>query len=554
MSSFEGFDVDTSWPRRGVRPPYLLLFALAALFLSGAAAGRTPFLSLLGEPHAAFSTTTLYVTDRGRTREYEYELDTKFSIVAADVVFNPFFGQAFVIYALSNKTIGMVPANEFDESKRVEIGSKAVPAPIAVSNDADAFDVACDGRTAIVAGANSATPVSLVDLSAGREIATAPFANRLARAVAVDDAGTMALAVLDNPVNNIVNEIRRLVIGAGVTDSGEQLGFATDFVSKVRIVPGGKVGIALVGVGVGASRIVSFSLPGLAIRSSATLAGGTGNALVVSADGTRVYVRSGRRAIVPDVIEGFTLDPSTGAIGQAPVLRITNVPGFTGVPFLDSMALAPESDALLVVEETPTPRITYHSVANGAVIGTETPSKPLRGVSVPRPCSSSSTVTAVEFHHGGFDHYFVSTNPAEIGLLDNGTHQGWTRTGNSFQVYALGSAGKAATCRFFSTAFGERSSHFYTPVASECSIVKNNPVWQFEGEVFSLTLPAADGSCAPPERPLYRLYNQGQGGAPNHRYTTSVDVRGQMIVLGWVPEGNGVGVIGCVPGSAAAAR
>jgi hypothetical protein len=47
--------------------------------------------------------------------------------------------------------------------------------------------------------------------------------------------------------------------------------------------------------------------------------------------------------------------------------------------------------------------------------------------------------------------------------------------------------------------------------------------------------------------PLYRLYNDGQTGAPNHRYTTRATIRSQMVALGWVPEGSGIGVIGCVP-------
>ena len=46
--------------------------------------------------------------------------------------------------------------------------------------------------------------------------------------------------------------------------------------------------------------------------------------------------------------------------------------------------------------------------------------------------------------------------------------------------------------------------------------------------------------------PLYRLYNDGMGGAPNHRYTTSLTVRAAMIEAGWIPEGSGIGVIGCV--------
>ena len=35
------------------------------------------------------------------------------------------------------------------------------------------------------------------------------------------------------------------------------------------------------------------------------------------------------------------------------------------------------------------------------------------------------------------------------------------------------------------------------------------------------------------------------GGAPNHRYTTSTVTRGQMLALGWVPEGAGDGVVAC---------
>jgi len=39
--------------------------------------------------------------------------------------------------------------------------------------------------------------------------------------------------------------------------------------------------------------------------------------------------------------------------------------------------------------------------------------------------------------------------------------------------------------------------------------------------------------------PVYRLYNDGQGGAPNHRYTTDLALRARMIGQGWVAEGLG---------------
>jgi hypothetical protein len=66
-----------------------------------------------------------------------------------------------------------------------------------------------------------------------------------------------------------------------------------------------------------------------------------------------------------------------------------------------------------------------------------------------------------------------------------------------------------------------------------------------------MTLPDASGSCAGGTLPLYRLYNNGQSGAPNHRYTTSPATRAAMLAQGWIAEGSGIGVIGCAPDAAA---
>jgi hypothetical protein len=156
-------------------------------------------------------------------------------------------------------------------------------------------------------------------------------------------------------------------------------------------------------------------------------------------------------------------------------------------------------------------------------------------------------VVAVEYYHAAFDHYFVTSIADEIAKLDNGTFAGWQRTGELFYVYADVPPGSSPVCRFFSTAFGPKSSHFYTPDAPECATVKGNADWQFEGEVFSLPRPDANGGCATGV-PVYRLYNNGQGGAPNHRYTTSLAMRTTMLNSGWIPEGSGaLGVIMCSP-------
>ena len=169
---------------------------------------------------------------------------------------------------------------------------------------------------------------------------------------------------------------------------------------------------------------------------------------------------------------------------------------------------------------------------------------------VPATPAGLPTGTAVEYYHAEFDHYFITAFPDEQAVLDGGAFGGaWKRTGESFTVWTKGSAISPATCRFFSTNFAPKSSHFYTPFSVECSSVKTSPDWQFEAVAFFMELTDANGNCLPGTTPIYRLYNNGAGGAPNHRYTTNRTVFDQMVAKGWVPEGNGPQTIfACGPG------
>ena len=169
----------------------------------------------------------------------------------------------------------------------------------------------------------------------------------------------------------------------------------------------------------------------------------------------------------------------------------------------------------------------------------------LSGCTYPNPVVPNM---AIEYFHASFGHYFATASTDEINKLDARVFIGWARTGQSFKIYPLNTGGVVNVCRFFSTTFNPKSSHFYTPFATECATVKQNSNWQFEGEVFAVALPNSVGGCASGTQPLYRLYNNGQGAAPNHRYTTSVITRSTMIGQGWIPEGSGsIGVIACVP-------
>lgn len=160
--------------------------------------------------------------------------------------------------------------------------------------------------------------------------------------------------------------------------------------------------------------------------------------------------------------------------------------------------------------------------------------------------AGSSGTTVVEYHAGG-DRYFLTGLPEEIAALDDGTIPGWARTGQSFLAYNKAGDGLAEVCRFFGNGGGEKNAHFYTAFADECSFLKTSTYWLYEGVSFYAGLPTGSGQCLAGDRPLYRLYNNAKSGAPMHRYTTSGNVRSQMIAEGWSSEGlGGSGVVACV--------
>lgn len=152
--------------------------------------------------------------------------------------------------------------------------------------------------------------------------------------------------------------------------------------------------------------------------------------------------------------------------------------------------------------------------------------------------------TITEFFHSGFQHYFITGTAAEAAALDQGRPAGWTRTGASYPGYAAGAAGQNPVCRFFWTPPPDTpSTHFYTVIASECAIVKAKPDWTFEENAFASLEPSPAGQCPANTRPLYRIYNNGQRGSPNHRYTSSFATINVMESQGWLLEG----AVMCLP-------
>jgi DNA-binding beta-propeller fold protein YncE len=161
---------------------------------------------------------------------------------------------------------------------------------------------------------------------------------------------------------------------------------------------------------------------------------------------------------------------------------------------------------------------------------------------------SDSLPIAKEFYHERFDHYFLTNNAVEIDALNAGVFEGWKPTGQTASVFPQAAgAGSVPVCRYFSAAFAPKSSHFYGLRGGDCEAVPNFFGWEYEGDVFFAARPNASGQCPAGAMPLYRVYNNGMGNAPAHRFTTNLETHQTMIAAGWTPEGPGAGVGMCVP-------
>jgi YVTN family beta-propeller protein len=258
--------------------------------------------------------------------------------------------------------------------------------------------------------------------------------------------------------------------------------------------------------------------------------------VAVSPDGARVYVSNG--AVIDTAtltmiasfpgssLNGIALNPD-GTRAYLPILSFGS-PGYVSVVDTTTNAII----ATVNVGGTP--------FAFGEFVGPTT--------------VAAGIWTAVEYHHASFDHYFITPLTRETALLDAHTppFQEWSRTGYTFNVYepATAPTGSVAICRFFNEHYWPKSSHFYAAQGFGCeATLAMFPDWGLEDDkLFNAMLPdGASGACPTGTTSVYRLYNNGMGNAPNHRFVTSFAERQNMINQGWVAEGAGIGVGMCVP-------
>ena len=172
--------------------------------------------------------------------------------------------------------------------------------------------------------------------------------------------------------------------------------------------------------------------------------------------------------------------------------------------------------------------------------------------------NASNVGEAVEYYNSNLHHYFMTASSNEIAALDAGVFSGWSRTGQVFPGLYLGNPSTdaaitpvAPVCRYYGVPSAGLDTHFFTAFATECAVIPQlwPNSWILETpNAFYVSLPnITDGSCPDGTIPLYRLFN----GRPdvNHRYTTSLEIRQQMIDQQWIPEGYGaIGVGMCING------
>lgn len=169
----------------------------------------------------------------------------------------------------------------------------------------------------------------------------------------------------------------------------------------------------------------------------------------------------------------------------------------------------------------------------------------VRLIGVPTPAKSTPVI---EYRYAPLDYYFSTARTAEQQLLD--ATPGWSRTGETFSVYAQLAENTSPLTRFYFDGValtGKRGSHFYTTLRSENGVVQAlNPLNEpqprkplNEGTAGFAVNVASTGNCPANTTPVYRAFrgNAKFPDDPNHRFTTKLDLYNALVSRGWDGEG-----------------
>jgi Ca2+-binding RTX toxin-like protein len=215
--------------------------------------------------------------------------------------------------------------------------------PIFTSTQANDLSISPDGKFLVVSSFFSRQPISVVDIATQAEINTF-FTGTDAFAVDTCSDGSVLAASIQE------NTVRRLTLsGTGIlTDTGEVLSLTGRSPTNVFCAPGAQSGIVIELGDVGAQgTVTSFTIPGLSEVDTRPLSGVSdfGHNGTIHPSGNRVFVRS----FSPGLIEVFSFNSATGALGASPMLTFP-VGDTTSLGSIDDIALHPNGTKLFVSE------------------------------------------------------------------------------------------------------------------------------------------------------------------------------------------------------------
>ena len=128
-----------------------------------------------------------------------------------------------------------------------------------------------------------------------------------------------------------------------------------------------------------------------------------------------------------------------------------------------------------------------------------------------------------EYYNVDLNHFFrTESRPESISVLSGGAGAGWRDTKGYFLAWRQASQGAVPVCRFYGTPGKGPNSHFYTADPGECSQVKSDPGWTYEGIAFYVKLPVSH-TCPGDAIPIYRLYN--------NRWTHSAQYKLEIAIM-----------------------
>jgi len=397
-------------------------------------------------------------------------------------------------------------------------------ATLTVNNSAGAKSVTLSGTGSVVAPGALSVPAAYAFAAQAVGTGSAP------NAFTLTNTGGSAVTIAAITSSNAAEFAISSSSCAGSVAASASCSFSVTFTASAAGTRSASITIA--STGMGSPQMLALSGTGTSVV--------TPGALTVPA----AYVFADQTVGAAGTARTFTLSNAGGTVVTISSVSSSNPTEFAASASTCSGSISPGATCSFVVTFAPSAAGARSAAITLVSDGVGSPQAILvsgNGTTTSPP-APSATVDLLEYYHAGFDHYFMTTSAFELAALDVGTVTGWVRTGYQFKAYPLATPGTATVCRFFSAAFAPKSSHFYTDLPYECDLAKTYPAWTFEGEVFNIPAATPDGNCDSGTVPVYRLYNNGQGGAPNHRYVALPALRDQMSANGWILEGNGPGM------------